>query len=80
MARWFAPPDGGYVPKAGGKRGTPPKIPAVAPAPTEQWGLRYMNFDNESVYISQDGKESALRAMAPGDVLVHRYVTEWEPV
>jgi hypothetical protein len=44
----------------------------------EEWGLCYRNVRDEPVYLSEDGKDSARAAMAPGDVLVHRYVTDWE--
>jgi hypothetical protein len=44
----------------------------------EEWGLRYKNSDNRAVYIARDGKDDARDAMAPGDVLVRRYVTDWE--
>jgi hypothetical protein len=47
----------------------------------EEWGLRYQNLQDEPVYISTDwpdGEASARKAKQPGDVLVRRYVTDWE--
>jgi hypothetical protein len=44
----------------------------------EEWGLRYQNAEGQSrFYTSVDGEDSARAAMAPGDVLVRRYVTDW---
>ena len=52
----------------------------LAPGEHEEWGLRYLNTRSEPVYLAEDGEASARAAMTPGDVLVHRYVSDWLPV
>lgn len=53
----------------------------LAPSPlTEVWGLRYQNLQDQPVYESKDGRASAEGAAESGDVVVRRFVTQWEAI
>lgn len=80
-------PDGGYDGFPTEKIATmiADKIIESGVVPTlEQWGLRYKNLQDEWVYSTpagvEDAEASARKAKAPGDVLLRRYVTEWEVI
>lgn len=60
MARWFAPPDGGYIPKNAPEfHGLPPKIPArVTKAPVIVADIAFQ----------QDDKKVRLNLLSDGSV------------